>query len=608
MDAMFGRLLDVDLTRDRIGEYKVPDRWVEAYLGGKGLAARVLLEEYRGGDPLGPDNPLVYMTGPLVGLLVGGSGRHLVATHSPLTGFFGEAYCGGFFGSELKRTGWDGIVFRGRADHPVYLTINGGPEIHDAAALWGKTVGETEDAIRAGHGKDVRVSCIGPAGENLVRFAAIMNDRNRANARCGVGAVMGSKNLKAVAVKGHVNPPVRDPKRFNEIRREWTKTLMTEDMKHFGQYGTAGGVDTLHEMGILPTKNFQAGQFDGHERISGETMVHTVLVDRDTCTACPVSCKREVEVEVDGRTVTREYGGPEYETIAAFGSFQMNDRLDAISLANQLCNAYGLDTISTGNVIAWAMEASERGLIPEPVRWGDARRACELIKAIAYRRGLGDALAEGVARAAKAFGGEAFAMHVKGLEVPMHEPRGKKGLGLSYAVSPRGASHMEGFHDTMIAKKGSPELGVAGKMDRFSVEGKAEVAKRFEDARSFVNCQILCVFDVTPTDPGYNLHLVRDMVNAAMGSDFRVEDMLTIGERAYNLARLFAVRMGARADHDDLPPRFKEQALPYGDRRERMSPEELARLKSEYYAARGWDASGRPTPERLRTIGVDLAA
>jgi len=606
----FGRLLDVDLSRGRIGEHAIPDSWLRKYLGGKGIAARTLLEEYRGSDPFGQENPLIYMTGPLVGALVGGSGRHVVVTHSPLTGFLGESYCGGFFGSELKRTGYDGIIFRGKSDHPAYLSILGGaPELHDATSLWGQAVGETEDALREKHGEKARVSCVGPAGEKLVRFAAIMNDRNRANARCGVGAVMGSKRLKAVVVQGHRNVDVADPKRFNEVRKEYTKTLVTDSMKSFGKFGTAGGVESYSTQGIWPTRNFQAGSFHAHEALSGERMHETILVGRDTCTACPVSCKREVEVTMpDGTKVVKEYGGPEYETVSSLGSLLENERLDYVALANQLCNAYGLDTISTGVVVAWAMEASEKGVLKDRFAWGDGAAACRLVEDIALRRGLGDILAEGVKRASERLGGQEFAMHVKGSEVPMHEPRGKKGLGISYAVSPRGANHMEGFHDPMIQRETAPELGVTQPMDRYAVEGKGAVTKVFEDARSYLNCLILCIFDVDTSGSEYNLHLAREMTNAVTGFDMDAAEMLRAGERASTLARLFAVRMGLRRADDDLPPRFKELALPYGSRTERISEEDLRLMLREYYAARDWDAEGRPTGTKLRALEIDLAA
>ncbi len=608
VEGLFGRLLDVNLSTGRLGEHPIPEKWQCLYLGGKGLAARLILREHNSKHPLSPPNILVYMTGPLVGQNVGGSGRHVVVTHSPLTNFFGEAYCGGFFGTELKRTGYDGLIIRGKADEPSYLTIiDGSPELLDASDLWGKTSGDTEDWLKERHGKDVRVSCIGPAGENQVHIAAIMNDKNRASARCGVGAVMGFKNLKAIAAKGDLSPSVHDKKAFEEARREYTKTLVDEGMKSFGKYGTAGGIESLSHMGILPTKNFQMGSYEGVSKISGETMYENLLVDRDTCTACPVRCKRVVEGKVNGKKIVSEYGGPEYETIAAFGSLLMNDDLEWISYANMLCNAYGLDTISTGNVIAFAMEASERGLIKEEIAWGDCRKACELIEKIAYRKGLGDILSKGVKHASEWVGGQAYAVHVKGLEVAMHEPRGKKGLGLSYAVSPRGGSHLEGFHDTMIRKNPAPELGVKEPMDRFSFDGKAAVVKRFEDARSFINSLILCVFDVDEMGDSSNLPLIRRMTSAVTGLEIDRDEMLRIGERAFNLARLFSVRMGATRADDDLPPRFKELPLQFKEKSQAVSSDELEGAIAEYYKERRWNNEGRPTKELLESLDIDVA-
>ena len=607
MEGLFGKLLDVDLRAGRISDYHLPDNWQRLYLGGKGLAARVLISEYKASDPLSPSNVLIFMTGPLVGQAIGGSGRHVVVTRSPLTGYFGEAYCGGFFGTELKKTGYDGLIFRGAADEPSYLTVlEGSAELHSARELWGKTSGETEDWLRGKHGRDVRVSCIGPAGESQVRFAAIMCDRNRANARCGVGAVMGSKNLKAIAVKGNLHPSVHDRKAFEEARREYTKTLITEDMQSFGKYGTSGILEALDHMGILPTKNFQAGSFAGTSRISGETMYDSILVGRDTCSACPVKCKRVVQTKANGQDVTPDYGGPEYETIASFGSLQLNDSLPGIALANQLCNAYGLDTISTGSVIAHAMEASELGLIDEEIRWGDCTKACELIEKIARRQGIGDILAGGVKALTTWTGDHSHEMQVKGLEVAMHEPRGKKGLGVSYAVSPRGASHMEGFHDTQIGKVGAPDIGVNAPMNRFALDGKAEVIRKFEDARSFVNSLVLCALDIDESGTETNLPQVRKMTSAVTGLDIGRDAMLRIGERAYNLARIFSVRMGVTRAEDDLPRRFKQEPLQFKDRMEAIPQGELDKAVSAYYIARGWDENGRPTQKRLQSLRMDI--
>lgn len=604
--GLFGFLLDVDLTKKSLDEYKIPGPYARKYLGGKGIASRILLDEFKGGDALSHENVLIYMTGPLADMNVPGSGRHVVVTKSPLTGFYGEAYSGGFFGAELKMTGYDGMILRGRADEPVYLSIlDGHAELHSAKDLWGKTTGDTEDRLKAKHGK-VKVSSIGPAGENLVLFAAIINDKNRANGRCGVGAVMGSKNLKAIAVRGNKKSRPEDEKKFSEARKEFAKSLTEpEAMRTFAKYGTSDGIESLNEKGILPTKNFKRGDFEGWMNITGEKLHDTILADRDTCTACPVKCKRVVSGEFEGQKIEPGYGGPEYETVAAFGSLLLMDDLSFVSLANMKCNAYGLDTISTGNTIAFAIEAAEKGLLGDPsLRWR-APSVLNLIDDIANKEGTGKLLAEGVKRLSERIGGKEFAMHVKGLEMPMHEPRGKKALGISYATSPRGASHLEGLHDTMIEKRTSPELGITEPMNRLDIEGKAFAAKQFEDARAFTNSLILCVFTVTLTGRHYNLNLVRDILNAATGSDIDAEEMLRIGERIYNLGRVFAVEQDLSRIDDDLPPRFKNEALQYGDRMEKISEEDLSKMIKEYYELRGWDENGRPTKERLEELGIE---
>jgi aldehyde:ferredoxin oxidoreductase len=607
MGGLFGRLLDIDLTKQGISDYKIPKEHFRKYIGGKGIATRILLDEFKGGDALSPENILIYMTGPLTGMNVPGAGRHVVVTKSPLTGFYGEAYAGGFFGSELKRTGYDGIIFRGKSTEPSYLSIlEGQAELHDANSLWGKTTGETEDILRETHGPKSKVSSIGPAGENLVLFAAIINDRNRANGRCGVGAVMGSKNLKAVVVQGHMTVEPEDRERFAQAKKEFTRTLTEpEGMKSFGKYGTPDGIESLNESGILPTRNFKMGAFEGWPNITGEKLHDTIMIERDTCTACPVKCKRVVEGKFEGQKILPEYGGPEYETIGAFGSLLMVDDLSFISLANQKCNALGLDTISTGNTIAFAMEASENGLLADPsIKWKDSSSALSLIDKIALREGPGKTLADGVKRLSEKVGGNEFAMHVKGMEIPMHEPRGKKSLGISYAVSPRGASHLEGLHDTMIEKRTSPELGIHEPMNRLDVEGKAFAAKQFEDSRGYVNSLILCVFVTTITGKRYNLNLTRDLLNSAMGFDIDTQEMLLIGERTFNMGRLFALDQGLTSKDDTLPPRFRYEALPFGDRKERISDKDLEKMLGEYFSLRGWDENGRPTREKLNELGI----
>jgi len=391
MEGCFGKYLKVDLSNDSLEDYEIPEKWMQDYLGGRGIGARILLEEMSGGeDPLGQKNILIFATGPLQGTRIPGSGRHVVISKSPKTGSVSDSYAGGFFAHELATTGYDGIMIQGSADSPVYISIDeNGPSINGAEDLWGEEVAVIDEKLKERHDGG-RVAAIGKAGENLVKFSCIINDRNRAAGRPGFGAVMGSKKLKAILAKGTRDLPIKDQKLLNEKKMEFFEQLDESGTIEWGKYGTTGIVEPLDEMGILPTKNFQEGVFDEAENIDGTTLHEMVLKGRDNCTACPVKCKRIVQTEFAGEEVEKRYGGPEYETIAAFGSLCLNSNISSIALANQKCNKYGLDTISAGDTIAFLMEASEKGLIDEDIEWGDPEIIIDLIDKIANREGIGD--------------------------------------------------------------------------------------------------------------------------------------------------------------------------------------------------------------------------
>ncbi|MBC7318911.1 aldehyde ferredoxin oxidoreductase family protein, partial [Candidatus Bipolaricaulota bacterium] len=515
-----------------------------------------------------------------------------------------DSYVGGFLGHELGRSGYDGLFIFGKAPEPVYLLVyEGKAELREARDLWGKFTAEVEREIVRRH-PGVRVAAIGPAGEKLVSQACIIHDRNRAAGRPGLGAVMGAKLLKAVAVKGHTDKPLADPEKFAKARADFARDLMSDEgTVRFGEYGTARGVTWLSEMGILPTKNFQEGVFDFAQEIGGEKLKQTILVDRDTCAGCPIRCKRVVRTEFLGQEVLPEYGGPEYETLAALGSLCLVSDLRAIALANQLCNAYGVDTISIGVAIATLMEASEKGLIPEHVPWGDGKALVEWVEKISYREGLGDEIAQGLEAWARKVGVD-FVMTVKGVEVPMHEPRGKVGLGLSYAITPRGANHMEGLHDTILEQDNpTPELGVTSRYDRFSLEGKARLVVLYEDLRSFVNSLVMCAFTTKESGPRYNFPRIRELLFYATGLEIGPEEMLGIGARNFALMRLYSGLCGYTKADDQLPRRFHEP-LPRGASAERpIDPELFQKEIDEYYRLRGWNDRG-PTPETLRKLGL----
>lgn len=605
MYGSFGRYLDVNLTTGAINAYEIPEEWNRLYIGGRGIAARILLKELSGKeDPLSPDNILVFATGPFQGTGVLGAGRHVVMGLSPKTGSVAGSYVGGYFGHELGRSSYDGIILRGAASEPVYLAlVDGVAELHPASDLWGRGVLDTTTALTEAY-PHARVAAIGIAGENLVQMACIMHDVSRSAGRPGLGAVMGRKMLKAIVVHGQQDKPIHDKERFVRERSQHVRDTFDEDMRRFGEYGTAGGVTWLSGMGILPTKNFQEGVFDEAEKIGGERMHDTILVDREGCAGCPIRCKRAVKTSFAEREVDPRFGGPEYETTAAFGSLCLNDDLSAIALASQLCNDYGLDTISAGVAAAFAMEASEKGLIDEAIAWGDGEAIIALIDKIAHREGIGAQIADGLEKYAGTIGAD-FAMTIKGAEIPMHEPRGKQGLGISYATSPRGATHMEGMHDTMLTGGViAPELGFDRPYDRFTLADKADVAKTYEDVRSFVNSLVLCAFTVRATGEKYNLPRIRSLLKAETGIDANTEEMLLIGERNYALLKLHAARARYTLADDGLPSRFTDP-LPRGASADRpIDPKVMKQTIENYYEARGYDHYG-PTDDTLHRLGMD---
>jgi len=605
MQSVFGRYLDVNLTTGTISDYQVPETWQRSFLGGKGVAARILLDELPARvDALGPENILVFATGPFQGTGIVGGGRHVVMAVSPKTGSVADSYVGGYFGAELGKSGYDGILLRGASASPVVLTLlDGSVQLIPAEDLWGGGTGQTEESLQERF-PGSRVASIGIAGENLVSQSCVINDRNRSAGRPGLGAVMGSKKLKAVVVRGATAKTLHDSDRFAQERAAYLKTFVEDEgFQQFGEYGTSGGVTYLSEAGILPTKNFQEGTFDGAEAISGGAMHESILVDRETCAGCPVRCKRVVETTFAGQAVDRAFGGPEYETIGAFGSMCMNADLSSIALANQLCNDYGLDTISAGTTVAFLMEASEKGLIDETIAWGDGEAVVRLVDEMAKREGLGGEVADGLAPFARSIGAD-FDMTIKGVELPMHEPRGKQGMGLSYATTPRGANHMEGLHDTMIASGVlCDELGVTKAYDRFTLDEKPPLAKTFEDVRSFDNALVLCCFTSRSMGENYSYPAIRSLLEAATGLSIDGEEMLRIGERGYAAMRILSGRAGHRMEDDELPARFTEPMPRGGSADHVVDPDAMKAAIAEFYELRGFDRFG-PTDETLHRLGM----
>ncbi|HZK66653.1 MAG TPA: aldehyde ferredoxin oxidoreductase family protein, partial [Chloroflexota bacterium] len=484
-NGYMGKLLEVDLTARSHRSIPLDEELAKKYVGGSGLAAHFLLAEASADlDPLGPGNTLALMAGPMTGTVVPTSNRFAACAKSPLTGAFGESDCGGSFGGELKKAGFDGILIRGRASEPVYLWINDGQvEIRNAGAVWGKDTWETDELIKGETDSRASVACIGPSGESLVKYAAIMNEgrEGRAAGRTGMGAVMGSKQLKAVAVRGTMNVPVADDGALKASVKEWAPKLR-QGAEGMHQYGTAGGTPVHNKFGNLPLKNWREGDWpEGAEKISGVTMAETgVLVDTYACRGCVIGCGRVVRID-DGPYAMEKSAGPEYETVAMLGSNTLVDDVKAICKANELCNRYGLDTISTGAAIAFAMEAREKGLISDEqvdgvdLAWGSGAGLVEMVKRIGERKGIGRLLGEGVRIAAKELGPTAadFAIEVKGLEPPAHNPRAFFGNALAFATSARGACHLSSFTHGFERALAMPEFGYPdGPADRFASDTK----------------------------------------------------------------------------------------------------------------------------------------
>ncbi|MCX8173705.1 MAG: aldehyde ferredoxin oxidoreductase family protein [Thermoplasmata archaeon] len=605
-----GKILRVDLSRENIKEEKLDEKFLRKFMGGTALGAHYLMKETKKGlHPLENEAILFFGTGPLTCSGLPGHSRFIGCGKSPLTGIWGEAHAGGFFSPELKKSGYDGLIVTGAAAQPKYLWIHDGIcEIKDAMRLWGMYTGDVEKEIRNEVGIKAEVLSIGPAGEKQVPIANIIVDRNRALGRCGFGALMGAKKLKAIAAKGTGTVEWADPKNLREKVRELARRIGKEN-ENFGKYGTAGIVKPLSQLAILPTKNFQNGSYEKANDISGEKMVDTILVRRDTCSDCTIGCKRVVKCtkEVHGWDVSEEYGGPEYETVASFGSLLLNSSLPAIARANQICNMYGVDTISAGVIIAFVLEGLERGLISEKdvgyrVNWGDEKGIIRLLEDIVENKGFGTIAGKGVKHMAQMLGKDAgsFAVQVKGLEVAMHEPRGKKGLGLNYATANRGGCHVASYHDTFFTKNTEPLLGAPEKMDRYGIEGKARMIAKTQDFCVLGNSLIVCQF--THQYGAIKVPELLQLVNLATGFDYSLEEFFEIGERGFILQRMFNEREGCI--EDGLPPRF-HTPLPEVTDKGVITHEEFTQMLSEYYSIRGIDPNGRIKNETITRLGLD---
>lgn len=612
-----GRLLHIDLTTGSCESRPLDPALAHDYLGGVGIAARLYLDLVGGApfpEPYSPENPVIIMTGPLTGVKADAVARWTINSRSPLTDLWGDANVGGHFGAELKRAGYDGVIISGAAAAPVYVVIEDGDvQVRDASGYWGADVYETTDRLtddlrpegrRAG-----QVLAIGPAGERLVRFAAIANRKRHWAGRTGLGAVWGAKRLKAIHVRGSGTVPIAHPDRFSALRAElkalYADDLQTEALRAFG---TIASIDLGTMTGDVPYQNWRSGEWDEIDMLSSVAYQEQLYSGNATCHACGVRCKREVRV-TEGPYAGVEGPGPEYETLAVFGPLCLNSDLGAIAKANELCNRYGLDTMTCGSTIAFALECIENGLIdvaawPGPSgEWGDSEGIVALVEQIGRREGLGDLLAEGSARAAARLGGAAleFLSTVKGLEAPMHDPRSAHGLGLAYAVSPRGACHNASLQYPIepggMFIEDVPSLAV--ELPEQSSAGKAALNVATQDYGVFFSgCAGFCSLGARPLSAAQTV----EMVNCVTGADYTLDALTTIGRRVWLLRRGLNNLFGARAEHDRLPARLL-QALDSGPT-EGGSPG-MDLMLAEFYELRGLDDEGIPRRELLRSLGLD---
>jgi aldehyde:ferredoxin oxidoreductase len=619
-----GKILHIDLSSMKMRVEEPDELFYRTYLGGGGIASSYLLKNLKPGiDPLSPENVLVFASNVISGVPIAGMTRYTVAAKSPLTGGFGETEAGGYWGPELKSAGYDAVVIGGRAAKPSYLWIHDGKvELRSADKLWGLETGPAQEKIREEvKEKRARVAIIGPAGENLVRFACVVNELKHANGRTGMGAVMGSKNLKAIAVRGNSKPEVKDVEKFLELAKFLTDQINTHGPnKVLRKMGTPNLVMALNTQGILPTRNFHAGVFEGAEKISGEKMTETILRTEEGCYACAVRCKRAVEV-ADGPYATSPlYGGPEYETLGSLGSLLCIDDLAAIAKGNELCNRYTLDTISAGVAIGFAMECYENGILTQEdtegieFRFGNADAMIKGLEWIAFRKNrLGDLLAEGVKIAAEKIGkgSEKYALHVKGQELPMHDPRGKTGQGLSFAVSPTGADHVEAPHDTPFAAPG-PMLNRIAPLGLLEAVPTLDFGPKkvrnytyLQFVWSLYNSLGVCNFVAGPVW-ALPLNKLVEVVSAVTGWETSLWELLKAGERTVTMARVFNLREGFGRKDDTLPDRLFEGLESGPLQGKGIDRKEFQDALTMYYEAMGWDPKeGVPTRGKLAELNLD---
>jgi len=608
-------ILRVNLSNQKIQKEERDEVFFRKYFGGRGLISYILLQELEPHiDPLSEKNKLVFACGPITGAPISGAGRHSVGSKSPLTGGYGEAEAGGYWGTELKKAGYNALIIEGRSKKPVYLWINDNEiEIRSASSLWGKQILKTNQLIKdETKSQSNKIASIGPGGEKLVRYASIIHDLRHTAGRSGMGAVMGSKNLKAVAVKGTGQTKIANPKKLKTLAK-WMATNVDRLVHDLHTYGTGAAMDIYESLGALPVNNFREGNFPQVDSISAQTIKKTISIGMETCFACVVRCKKIVRIDEGPWKVDPAYGGPEYETLGALGSNCGIYDLKAISKANELCQRYSIDTISTGATISYAMECFENGLLTTTqtdginLTFGNKQAMLKLVEMIGQRKGIGDVLAEGSKRAAEKLGPKTknFLVEVKGQEVPMHDPRLRRGQGLGYAVSPTGADHMHNIFDTLYSQKIPSEIEGIGILKPVPIEDlgpkKVRLFYYVSTWNSLDNCLCLCMF--TP----WKVKQKVAIVNYVTGWKTTAFELMKVSERATNLARIFNTREGFSRKDDTLPPRLLYPKINGALSKTSIPINDLERAKDIYYKMVGWDTRGIPTSEKLRELEIGWA-
>ena len=602
MNGWVGKILRVNLTQGSTRVEELPAELNHLFLGGRGLASKLLFDEVNPQvEPLSPENKLIFMTGPLTGTGAIGGASYVVVTKSPLTGSIACSTTEGYFGPELKFAGYDGIILEGKSPEPVYLSIEDDTvELLSASHLWGKSTHKTEEIIRAEKenpwiARETFITSIGPAGENLVKIASIINDKHRAAARSGVGAVMGSKNLKAIAVRGTKAVSLANGKMFlDSVERAWEKFKTTPVIPQaLNNIGTSFLVDLINESGVLPARNFQTGVMKNIEKISGEHMAETILKINKGCFSCPIACIQVTEVEDPAFLGKGE--GPEYRSIALIGASCGIDNINAIAKINYLCDEMGIDTLSFGSAIACAMELTEKKIISKKetgvnLKFGNAEAVVELVEKVVKREGFGEILAEGGYQLAAKYNHPEYFMGVKKQGSPAFDPRGIQGLGLEYATSNSGVSHALGY---LVTHK---ILGIRGEIDPLTTEGKAPLVKLFQDGSAVFDSAGLCRLLLL----GIWIDEVIPMLDAATGISYTEEGLQKIGERIWNLERLFNVKAGFSSTDDTIPQRMLKEPMPEGPAKGQVC--KLDEMLPEYYTIRGWTRKGIPTEDTLKSL------